>query len=77
MRKKTEPWKEFGLNRSTYYYQLRKGRLSANYRVPKTAKRRYSGLDYENPKEKLLAIREKYKNGIPDGTIEEMLGISK
>lgn len=38
-------------------------------------KGRYSGKTYENPKEKLLAIRDKYKNGIPDGTIEAMLGI--
>ena len=75
MRERKEPWKELGLNKSTYYYQLKHGKLSANYRVPKTAKGRYSGLDYENPKEKLLAIREKYKNGVPDGTIEEMLGI--
>lgn len=75
MRERKEPWKELGLNKSTYYYQLKHGKLSANYRVPKTAKGRYSGLDYKNTKEKLLAIRDKYKNGIPEGTIEAMLGI--
>ena len=75
MRKKTEPWKQYGLNEGTYYYQLRHGKLSENYRVPKTCKGRYSGLDYENSPEKLAAIREKYKNGIPEGTIEEWLGI--
>lgn len=75
MRPKKEPWLQFGLKRGTYYYQLRHGKLSDNYRVPKTARGRYSGLEYENSPEKLDAIREKYKNGIPEGTIEEWLGI--
>ena len=75
MRPKKEPWLQFGLKRGTYYYQLRHGKLSDNYRVPKTARGRYSGLEYENSQEKLDAIREKYKNGIPEGTIEAWLGI--
>ena len=75
MRERKEPWKELGLNKSTYYYQLKHGKLSANYRVPKTAKGRYSGLDYKNSQEKLESIREKYRNGVPSGTIEEWLGI--
>ena len=75
MRQKKDPWLQFGLKRGTYYYQLRHGKLSDNYRVPKTVRGRYSGLDYENSQEKLDAIREKYKNGIPEGTIEEWLGI--
>ena len=75
MRECKEPWKELGLNKSTYYYQLKHGILSSNYRVPKTAKGRYSGLDYKNSQEKLESIREKYRNGVPSGTIEEWLGI--
>ncbi|MCM1221584.1 MAG: hypothetical protein NC548_44610 [Lachnospiraceae bacterium] len=31
---------------------------------------RASGLSYDNSPERLRAIREKYKNGIPDGEIE-------
>ena len=77
MRPKKEPWLQFGLKRGTYYYQLRHGKLSDNYRVPKTTRGRYSGLDYENSQEKLEAIREKYKNGIPEGTIEAWLGIGE
>ena len=34
---------------------------------------RYSGLHYENSAERIQALREKYKNGVPDGTIELML----
>lgn len=34
---------------------------------------RYSGKVYVNSQEKLDSIREKYKNGIPAGTIEAMV----
>ena len=34
---------------------------------------RFSGKSYENPKEKLLMLREKYKNGIPDGLVENWI----
>ena len=70
-----EPWKDFGLTKGSYYYQLRKGTLPCNYRVKRKPTGRYSGQSYKNTKERLLEIREKYKNGIPDGTIEAMLGI--
>lgn len=36
---------------------------------------RNSGKKYTNSKEKLLAIKEKYKNGVPKGLIEDWLGI--
>lgn len=75
MRKRKEPWKELGLTKSTYYHKLRNGRLPGIYTVSKTNHGRYSGLNYKNTKEKLLAIRDKYKNGIPEGIIEAMLGI--
>jgi hypothetical protein len=77
MKKKTEPWTELGLTRSTYYYRLRKEKRSGAYHIPKNRRGRYSGLDYENSPEKLDAIREKYKNGIPEGTIEAWLGIGE
>ncbi len=68
--KALKPWDKLGLTRSTYYYQMKQGKIAArNYRG------RYSGQVYDNSKEKLLAIRDKYKNGIPEGTIEAMLGI--
>jgi hypothetical protein len=35
--------------------------------------RRFSGKHYKNSAEKLQALREKYKNGVPEGTIELML----
>ena len=34
---------------------------------------RFSGRHYKNTAEKINALREKYKNGVPDGTIELML----
>ena len=36
---------------------------------------RFSGKHYENSAERIQALREKYKNGVPDGTIEKMLGL--
>ena len=37
--------------------------------------KRYSGKHYKNTPERISALREKYKNGVPDGTIEIMLGL--
>ena len=34
---------------------------------------RYSGKKYDNSPEKLAEIREKYRNGIPEGEIESWL----
>lgn len=40
---------------------------------PKTDKTRYSKLEYENPEEKIMQIKEKYKNGVTTEHITEML----
>ena len=72
-RKRSEPWKALGLTRNQFYYQLRKGTNAFEYSIKKYGQR-YSGQSYENSKEKLMEIREKYKNGVPAGTIEMMLG---
>lgn len=37
--------------------------------------KRHSGLHYANDKAKLKAIKEKYKNGVSDDIIKEMVGI--
>lgn len=36
---------------------------------------RFSGKRYTNSKKRLSELREKYKNGVPDKVINEMLGI--
>lgn len=36
---------------------------------------RFSGKHYKNSAERIQALRKKYKDGVPDGTIEEMLGL--
>lgn len=38
---------------------------------------RDSGKKYTNSNEKILAIKEKYKNGVPKGLIEDWLEIKK
>lgn len=54
--------KEFRLE----YYKL--------YSEPRnTPDKRYSGKRYENSPEKLKAIKEKYKNGVTEEHIKEML----
>ena len=37
--------------------------------------KRYSGKHYKNTPERISALREKYKNGVPQGTVEIMLGL--
>jgi len=37
--------------------------------------KRYSGKHYKNTPERISALREKYKNGVPAGTIEMMMGL--
>lgn len=36
---------------------------------------RYSGMRYTNSKERIAALKEKYKNGVPEGVINEMVGL--
>ena len=52
-------------------------RLYTNYyqRTRQHGDKRYSGKHYKNTPERISALREKYKNGVPDGTIEKMLGL--
>ena len=38
---------------------------------------RYSGKEYENSKDELNQIREKYKNGVSKEIINKMLGIKE
>lgn len=35
--------------------------------------KRYSGREYKNSSEKIKALREKYKKGVTDKTVKEML----
>lgn len=51
-----------------YLYEENKARRWAK------SDKRYSGEKYVNSEEKLNAIKEKYKNGITSGIIEEWLG---
>lgn len=69
-----EPWKALGLTRSTFYYRIRKGELSANY-LSRQNDKRFSGQKYEKTAEELAAIREKYKNGVSKEIIEEMMEV--
>lgn len=49
--------------------------LVAEFGNPKKKVRgRFSGLDYDNPPEKLEAIKEKYRNGVSVDDIAEMVG---
>lgn len=53
--------------------RLYRDRLKAKEQGCREKLGRYSGKVYVNSQEKLDAIREKYKNGIPAGTIEAMV----
>lgn len=44
-----------------------------HYRPARKNSARYSGRIYQNTPDRLEAIRQKYKNGIPAGTIEAMV----
>lgn len=52
-------------------------RLYRNYyqQALQHGEKRFSGSHYKNTPERISALREKYKNGVPDGTIEKMLGL--
>ena len=53
--------------------RINRDRLKAKVQGRREKRGRYSGKVYVNSQEKLDAIREKYKNGIPAGTIEAMV----
>ena len=68
-RKTTRPWEQYGLTASAYYRRIRKGRpldVKLQVRTPSRA----SGRKYKNPPEKIEAIKEKYKDGIPEDVLE-------
>ena len=54
-------------------YQREYNRL---YLFAKQSKARFSKKEYENNKDKLNSIKEKYKNGVDIKDINEMLGIT-
>ncbi len=63
-------YEELGLTKDQYIYQVRKGLLPRQKRTPNE---RFSGLKYENSPDKLNAIKEKYKNGVTEEILKEML----
>lgn len=52
------------------YYAVKHG---GNVRIYEKKQGRFSGLEYENPPEKLDAIREKYRNGVTVAMIADMV----
>lgn len=84
--KGSEPWKEYGLTKSAYYKRMQKGQplIGSLYKgrpkdklpdletVRKIEYGRYSGMNYTNSKEKIEAIKQKYKNGVTLQILEEM-----
>lgn len=68
---KGQPWKAYGIKYSTYILRLETG-------TPFTQRRRQcgqraSGKKYDNPPEKLEAIKKKYANGVTREMIAEMV----
>lgn len=68
-----KPWEVLGLAKSTYFWRLKRNLITYEQlqiindelgTLEARASNRFSGRSYENPPEKLNAIREKYKNGI-------------
>ena len=64
-----KPWEQYGLTASAYYSRIRRGRpLDAKLQIRTPP--RASGRKYKNPPEKIEAIKEKYKDGIPEDVLE-------
>lgn len=64
------------MEQDLYEYRLAVGNAEfwREYRrLSRPTKRRHSGRTYENPPEKIEAIREKYKNGVPMESIEKLV----
>ena len=61
------PWVDLGLSKSKYYAIRRKQGLGRPLML------RYSGLKYENTKERLQEIKEKYKNGVTEEILQEFI----
>lgn len=62
-------YEELGLTKEQYKYRVRKGLLP---RKKRKNNERFSGLDYVNSPEKIMAIKEKYKNGVTEKIIKEL-----
>lgn len=62
-------YEELGLTKEQYIYRVRKGLLP---RKKRKNNERFSGLDYVNSPEKIMAIKEKYKNGVTEKIIKEL-----
>ena len=45
------------------------------YRFAEQSTRRNSGKEYENTKDHLQSLKEKYKNGVNNDIIKEMVGM--
>lgn len=72
---KDKPWEAYGLTKSAYY---KRKQLCLPFdaelprgRPPKSG--RFSGKIYKNTDEKLMEIKEKYKNGITQEILDEMM----
>lgn len=61
------PWVELGLSKTKYYAIRRQQGLGRPLML------RYSGLKYENTKERLQEIKEKYKNGVTEEILQEFI----
>lgn len=85
-----KPWERFGLTRDQYRYREKKGLpfvqkiphektddiLKMFTERPPMSKGRYSGLNYDNPPERIAELKERYKNGVTDKMIKEWIGVS-
>lgn len=74
-KKPLKPWEVLGIGKTTYYAWMHNGRIpvteGGQHRKEKNG--RFSGLKYTNSPERLEQIRQKYKNGVPDGEIEKWM----
>lgn len=68
-----EPWKEYGLARTTYLYR-KKHNIPFNAPIcPGRTSKRYSGMSYRNTPEKIEELKRKYANGITPEILDELL----
>lgn len=65
-------WERLGVPRSTWYWQIKHGKRDPVDGALRK-KGRFSGGDYENPPERLAFIKEKYRHGVTDEILSEML----
>lgn len=56
-----------------YFKRYTVGSIIKNSAIKYNPTQRFSGKDYENTEEKLNELKELYKNGVPDETIEKWI----